>query len=148
MVLNSLNGEHIPKSLAALAPGGRFVEIGKVGIWEAARVAEVRPDVAYHTFDLGEVIAERPEVYGELLALLAPGLASGQLRPVPTTVVPLASAVSAFQLLASGKTIGKIVLSLPAAGDREAGTKVARRPVVHRQRRVGSVGPEDGTLAR
>jgi NADPH:quinone reductase-like Zn-dependent oxidoreductase/NAD(P)-dependent dehydrogenase (short-subunit alcohol dehydrogenase family)/acyl carrier protein len=115
VVLNSLNEEHIPKSLAALAQGGRFVDIGKVGTWEPSRVAAVRPDVAYHTFDLGEVIAERPAVYAELAAQLAPGLESGQLRPVPTTVVPLGKAASAYQLLASGKTIGKIVLEMPVA---------------------------------
>ena len=45
VVLNSLNGEFIPKSLSVLATGGRFLEIGKAGIWSAAQVAAVRPDV-------------------------------------------------------------------------------------------------------
>jgi NADPH:quinone reductase-like Zn-dependent oxidoreductase len=46
VVLNSLNGDFIPKSLAALADGGRFVEIGKIDIWTAEQMAAARPDVA------------------------------------------------------------------------------------------------------
>ncbi len=33
IVLNSLAGEFIPKSLSTLRAGGRFLEIGKAGIW-------------------------------------------------------------------------------------------------------------------
>ena len=36
VVLNSLAGEAIAASLRALAPGGRFLEIGKRDIWTAA----------------------------------------------------------------------------------------------------------------
>ncbi|MFN2166554.1 MAG: zinc-binding dehydrogenase [Anaerolineae bacterium] len=36
VVLNSLAGEFIPQSLAVLSRGGRFLEIGKVGIWDAS----------------------------------------------------------------------------------------------------------------
>ena len=34
VVLNSLSGEFIPASLSVLSPGGRFVEIGQLGIWD------------------------------------------------------------------------------------------------------------------
>lgn len=33
VVFNSFNGEYIFKSLEVLVLGGRFVEIGKIGIW-------------------------------------------------------------------------------------------------------------------
>ena len=33
IVLNSLSGEYIPKSLSTLAPYGRFLEIGKTDIY-------------------------------------------------------------------------------------------------------------------
>lgn len=38
----------VAASLACLAPGGSFVEVGKRGIWSAARVAQERPEVQYH----------------------------------------------------------------------------------------------------
>jgi len=47
VVLNSLTSEgFIEASLACLAPGGRFVEIGKRGIWSEREMSASRPDVA------------------------------------------------------------------------------------------------------
>ena len=48
IVLNSLAGDFIPESLRLLRRGGRFIEIGKTGIWDAARVAQEFPGVDYH----------------------------------------------------------------------------------------------------
>ncbi len=39
VVLNSLNGDFIEQSFGVLAQGGRFVEIGKIGIWTPEQVA-------------------------------------------------------------------------------------------------------------
>ena len=47
VVLNSLAGEFIAKSLEATARGGRFIELGKREIWSADDIARVRPDVTY-----------------------------------------------------------------------------------------------------
>ena len=43
VVLNSLSGEFIPASLGILRPGGRFIEIGKRGVWNSERVAAEYP---------------------------------------------------------------------------------------------------------
>jgi NADPH:quinone reductase-like Zn-dependent oxidoreductase len=56
VVLNALSGDAIDWSLRRLAPGGRFLELGKRGIWTAEQVAAVRPDVAYTVVDLLEKI--------------------------------------------------------------------------------------------
>eukprot|EP00913_Durusdinium_trenchii_P002896 g2683.t1 len=51
VVLNSLShDDYIGRSLALLKPGGRFVEIGKRGIWSHKQMFEARPDVM-HTFE-------------------------------------------------------------------------------------------------
>ena len=60
IVLNALAGEYVPKNLAALAEGGRFVEIGKSDIWNAERVAGVRPDVHYTVMALDEMSFKTP----------------------------------------------------------------------------------------
>ena len=60
IVLNSLAGEFIPASLGLLRSGGRFIEIGKTDIWDAAAVANAFPDVEYHPLYLGEVTAAQP----------------------------------------------------------------------------------------
>jgi myxalamid-type polyketide synthase MxaB len=68
VVLNSLSGDYIPYSLDSLVQGGRFLEIGKRGIWSAAEVADRRPDVAYSVIGLDDLAAQRPDELNRILA--------------------------------------------------------------------------------
>ena len=115
MVLNSLAEGYIPANLKMLAPGGRFLEIGKVGIWTPEQMAEARPDVAYHIIALDTLSAEQPDLVGEMLAELAAMFAAGDLQPLHRTEYPLEQAEAAFRFMAMAKHIGKIVLTLPEA---------------------------------
>ena len=108
VVLNSLNGEFIPKSLSVLAPGGRFLEIGKAGIWSAAQVADVRPDVSYFPIYLGELPAER---IGALALSVVTDVSAGRLKPLPVESFPIDRAADAFRHMAQAKHIGKISLT-------------------------------------
>ncbi|MGE3175064.1 MAG: SDR family NAD(P)-dependent oxidoreductase [Planctomycetota bacterium] len=115
VVLNSLTGDAIAQSLSLLRQGGRFVEIGKRGIWSPERMARQRPDVRYHTFDLAEATRADPALLPRLLRRLQQGLVQGWLRPVHTTPVPIQRAPEAFAAMAKGRHVGKIVLTLPRA---------------------------------
>ena len=108
IVLNSLAGEFIPKSLGTLRANGRFLEIGKTGIWNASAVAEVRPDISYHAIYLGEVAP--PEIQA-MLRRLATDFESGALKPLPLQEFPLDRAVDAFRFMAQARHIGKLVIS-------------------------------------
>ncbi|MFV2097452.1 SDR family NAD(P)-dependent oxidoreductase [Micromonospora sp. LOL_014] len=114
IVLNSLNKEYIPEGIRVLAAGGRFVELGKLGAWTAEQVRAVRPDVAYHHFDLSEFAPERlRQINHGILTDLADQLARGELRPLPTTRYELDEVEEAFSLLSRGGNVGKLVLVLP-----------------------------------
>ncbi len=113
VVLNSLNGDFIPKSLAALAPDGRFVEIGKIGIWEADQVAQQRPDATYRPFDLLNISLEQPRLIASMLEHLIGEFQHDRLQPLPHTVFPLEDVVNAFRFMAQAKHIGKVVVSIP-----------------------------------
>ncbi len=112
IVLNSLNGDYIPQSLATLAEGGRFVEIGKIGVWDARQVAEQRPDVAYYPFDLGEEERRRPGLIAELLAELLARFRKGELPALPHKVFAAGDVVGAFRHMQQAKHQGKVVVSL------------------------------------
>ncbi|RKH44328.1 alpha/beta fold hydrolase [Corallococcus sicarius] len=114
VVLNSLTGEYIPRSANVLAQGGRFVEIGKIGIWSTAEMAAHRPDVEYFSFDLGDVDGNAG-LQVDLLADAVRGLADGRLEPLPVKTFPLRQAEAGFRHLAQAKNIGKVVLTLPAS---------------------------------
>ncbi|MES2732031.1 MAG: SDR family NAD(P)-dependent oxidoreductase [Bacteroidota bacterium] len=120
IVLNSLRGEYIPKSLEVLAKNGRFVEIGKIDIWSPEQMKNERPDVEYFAFDLGDECRKTPALYATLLAKMTAGFEEGIFKALPVTNFPLSQAVEAFQYLAQAKNIGKVVLSLPEVGKYQA----------------------------
>lgn len=112
VVLNSLNGEFIPSSLSVLARGGRFIEIGKLGIWSSAQVAQVRPDVFYQSFDLNEIARARPSLIAELLGEVAARSAAGRIAPLPLHSFALKDSAQAFRFMAQGKHVGKVVITV------------------------------------
>ncbi|NEO53143.1 MAG: type I polyketide synthase [Okeania sp. SIO3B5] len=112
VVLNSLNGEYIPKNLEVLAPGGRFVEIGKIGIWETEQVKEKRPDVSYYPYDLGEVAQEQPGLMGQLLEELTKEWNQGRLKALPYKTFSSTEITAAFRYMQQAKHIGKVVVEM------------------------------------
>ncbi|MEI6260588.1 MAG: type I polyketide synthase [Deltaproteobacteria bacterium] len=118
VILNSLTGEYIPKNLEILAEGGRFLEIGKIGIWDGERVRHNRPDVQYHPFDLGDVARNNPGLLKELLTGLMAGFDRGELKPLKRTVFGLDDGANAFRYMAQARHIGKVVLTAETKGVR------------------------------
>ncbi|MCB1921746.1 MAG: methyltransferase, partial [Candidatus Competibacteraceae bacterium] len=80
LVLNSLTGNLIPASLSVLKPGGRFIEIGRAGIWSAEQVAARFPTVDYRIVALD---AASEAEGGRLLRAVLDAVASGELPPPP-----------------------------------------------------------------
>ena len=61
VVLNCLSGNYIQYSLDLLSSHGRFVEIGKRGIWTLEAVKAHRPDIeSYHIVALDDKRKENP----------------------------------------------------------------------------------------
>ncbi|MFT2014488.1 SDR family NAD(P)-dependent oxidoreductase [Streptomyces sp. 796.1] len=118
IVLNSLTAGSIDASLRLLAPGGRFIEMGKTDIRDADQVAAAHPHVHYRAFDLLDV---DPDTTRAMLAALAPLFAAGTLRPLPATTWPLSRARQALRHFSLARHTGKITLALPPTLD-PAGT--------------------------
>ncbi len=113
IVLNSLAGDFITKSMAVLADHGRFLEIGKTGIWTAEQVAAFNPTLSYYVVFLGDVLRSDPALTQAMYRDLMAQLETGALRPLRYRVFPIEDAVSAFRYMAQAKHIGKIVLKQP-----------------------------------
>lgn len=123
IVLNSLNGEFIDKSFAVLGNKGRFVEIGKIGIWEKQKVMETRPDVEYLPFDIGVTIQQQPSLIAEFSEALNQQCSSAKLKPLSYKVFPSTEVKAAFRYMQQGKHIGKVVISLPETGEEQKSIK-------------------------
>jgi acyl transferase domain-containing protein/NADP-dependent 3-hydroxy acid dehydrogenase YdfG len=111
VVLNSLAGEFIPRSLDLLGPNGRFVEIGKTDVWDEQAVRRHRPDVRYAVLFLGDIIRRSPEDVAARLRCLLDECARGTLRPLPRRTFGLERAANAFRFMARARHIGKVVLA-------------------------------------
>lgn len=113
VVLNFTPGEAIPQNLRALKPRGRFVEIGKVDIWDAKRMAQARPDVDYHVLALDELAIHQPQLIEELFAELMQDFGEEVYAPPTSKEFELASVQDAFRYMAQGQHIGKILVAHP-----------------------------------
>jgi NADPH:quinone reductase-like Zn-dependent oxidoreductase/acyl carrier protein len=114
VVLNSLAGEFIPKSLSVMAPCGRFLEIGKRDICENTPLGmEVfKKNTAFFGIDLDLISQERPEMIQSMLLELLEWFNRGQLKPLPLQAFAIEEATAAFRHMAKAKHIGKVVLTL------------------------------------
>ncbi|MFF1545129.1 SDR family NAD(P)-dependent oxidoreductase [Streptomyces sp. NPDC058291] len=111
IVLNSLNKDYIPAGLRCLAEGGRFVELGKIGVWSPEEMSARRPDVGYHNFDLSELPAdELDRLNHDILRTVADHIEAGRLTALPVVGYSLDEVEEAFGVLSRGANLGKVVL--------------------------------------
>ncbi|AWS44266.1 type I polyketide synthase [Streptosporangium sp. 'caverna'] len=110
VVLDSLAHEYVDVSLRLLPRGGRFIEMGKTDIRDAAQVAADHPGVRYQAFDLMEAGPDRiAEMFAELLRLFRAGV----LEHMPRKIWDVREAPRALRYVSAAKHIGKVVVSIP-----------------------------------
>jgi len=137
VVLNSLAGEFIDASLRLLAPGGRFLEMGKTDLRDAESVAQDHQGVRYRAFDLMEA---GPQHIQQMLAELVGLFDSEVLHRLPLKTWDVRRAAEAYRFISQARHIGKVVLTLPdgPGGGFRAGTVLI----------TGGTGMAGGVVAR
>jgi NADPH:quinone reductase-like Zn-dependent oxidoreductase/acyl carrier protein len=123
VVLNSLAGEAMIRSMDCLRPFGRFVELGKRDFYANTHLGlrPFRRNISYFGVDIDQLIVEHrrltQRLFGELVALFA----QGELTPLPYRVFEGERVGDAFRLMQRSGHIGKIVIRpATAATDAEA----------------------------
>jgi polyketide synthase 12 len=110
VVLNSLTGDFVDASLRLTAPGGTFLEMGRIDLRD-----DVRADIRYRPYDL--VSAAGPDRIGEMLRELVALFEKGALQPPPVTAWDVRHASEALRHLSQAKHVGKVVLTVPRGLD-------------------------------
>lgn len=115
VVLNSLTGDALVRSLEVLAPYGRFLEIGKKDIYGNSQLGLLpfRKALSYTAIDLVGMAADRPDQFAALLDEVARLFQDGTFQPLPLTVFAASEADAAFRLMAQARHIGKIAIRMP-----------------------------------
>jgi acyl transferase domain-containing protein/acyl-CoA synthetase (AMP-forming)/AMP-acid ligase II/acyl carrier protein len=113
VVLNSLPGEYITRSLSVLGAYGRFVEIGKTDIYQNKPLGlfPFRNNLSYFALDLERVCRERPDLLRSLFLELMAMFKQGSLKPLPHNIFSVEDAANGFRYMARRKNIGKVVIS-------------------------------------
>ena len=94
--------------------GGRFLEIGKRGIWTPGGRA-ARPDVAYHVLDLGDGSTREPARIHAMLDELATRVRRRAAdAAAASTLFSADRAADAFRFMAQARHVGKLVVTQPA----------------------------------
>jgi acyl transferase domain-containing protein len=110
VILNSLGGEFISKSLSVLAPFGHFLEIGVRDIFLNTRIGLrlFEKGLSFSTFLL------KPDLPGDFAHAweeLMQHFEDRHFEPLPRKVFPGGNPIDAFKYMAQAKHIGKIILN-------------------------------------
>ena len=118
VVLNSLADRFVDHSFEVIAQHGRFLEIGKRGIWDPERVARLNRDIRYFIVDWSVDARNNPSLIGSMLRELMETFNRRELEPLPYRVFPLREAITAFRFMGQGRHTGKLVVSHQEMLDR------------------------------
>jgi acyl transferase domain-containing protein/thioesterase domain-containing protein/acyl carrier protein len=123
VVLNSLPGEAITKSLSILRAYGRFLEIGKTDIYQNRMIGLLpfQDNLSYFAIDLDRMLRQRPDYIRELFAEVMRFFEAGKYRPLEFTQFEAKSTVDAFRYMSQRKNIGKVVVSIQSQESRVDG---------------------------
>ncbi|GLS45765.1 type I polyketide synthase [Methylobacterium brachythecii] len=118
VVLNSLFGEMMERSLNVLKPFGRFVELGKRDYVANTHIGlrPFRRNLSYYGVDLDQVLQHQGEdgarMFREVIALFS----ESGLKPLPYQPFTSDEVSDAFRLMQQSGHVGKIVITPPKAG--------------------------------
>ena len=117
MTLNSLSGDFIAASFAALGEGGAFQEIGKRSIWASQRHAAAAACSTHCAIALDADMAQNPAWMHRVLQTLAARASLGKVASLPLQSFDMeAQHELAFRTLQSGLNTGKIVVRITTRG--------------------------------
>jgi phthiocerol/phenolphthiocerol synthesis type-I polyketide synthase C len=112
VVLNSLSGEAMERSLDVLKPFGRFLELGKRDFYLNRRIhlRPLRQNISYFAIDIDQLPIRRPDLARRLLTEVSAALFNREIRPLAHRIFSFAELEDAFRLMQSSGHIGKLVL--------------------------------------
>ena len=115
VVLNSLAGEAMERSLELVRPFGRFIELGKRDFYANTKVGlrPFRRNVSYFGVDADQLLTHQPAVAQEVFEGLVSGFNDGAFTALPYRVFKSDGVVDAFRLMQKSGHIGKILVEAP-----------------------------------
>jgi NADPH:quinone reductase-like Zn-dependent oxidoreductase/thioesterase domain-containing protein/acyl carrier protein len=123
VVLNSLPGEAITKSLSILRAYGRFLEIGKTDIYQNRMIGLLpfQDNLSYFAIDLDRMLRQRPDYIRDLFAEVMRFFESGDYKPLNFTHFETANTIDSFRYMSQRKNVGKVVVAMQSRESKVEG---------------------------
>ncbi|MFS3127522.1 NAD(P)H-quinone oxidoreductase [Nocardioides sp. Bht2] len=118
VILDNMGGKYLDRNVTALATQGRLVIIGmQGGVKGELNIAKLlnKRGAILATSLRGRPAEEKAAICASVAEHVWPLIASGEIRPMVHTVLPLAEAGRAHQLLDDSAHVGKVLLSMVGA---------------------------------
>ena len=130
VVLNSLAGEAMIRSMDCLKPFGRFIELGKRDFYANTHLGlrPLRRNLSYFGVDVDQLIGAHKSLSQQLFADIVGLFEQGDFSPLPHRIFDGAHIAEAFRLMQRAGHIGKIIVS-PARQASGAAAPVNSFPV-------------------
>lgn len=114
VVVNSLAGQMLHRSLGLLRSFGRFVELGKTDMASdhALRLAPFHRALSFHAFDYDRMMLLDPEAVRDCMREMAELCERDAFELPPVTEVPAGRVDEAFRAVAGSERVGKTVVRL------------------------------------
>ncbi|MDZ4789902.1 MAG: SDR family NAD(P)-dependent oxidoreductase [Hyphomicrobiales bacterium] len=115
VVLNSLAGEAMERSIELVRPFGRFIELGKRDFYGNTKIGlrPFRRNISYFGVDADQLLASQPMLAARMLTEVMGHINAGDLTPLPYRRFSGHEAGDAFRLMQQSGHIGKIVITPP-----------------------------------
>ena len=131
VVLNSLSGEFVGKGVQALAPFGRFLELGKRDVYAEMplNLRWLEKGISFSVIQFNADSPDLPELFVEVLAQCE----RGELQPLPYSIFPASEAAAAFTLMARAAHTGRVLLGFreDATAPRTTSCVEKSAPIAH-----------------
>jgi acyl transferase domain-containing protein/NADPH:quinone reductase-like Zn-dependent oxidoreductase/acyl carrier protein/NADP-dependent 3-hydroxy acid dehydrogenase YdfG len=114
VVLNSLAGEVLEKSLGLVKTLGRFVELGKQDITNNNQIslAPFNKSIQFIGLDLDKIMPVDPKLIRRYFENFLASYSSGALQKLPFETFNVSNCQEGFKKLSSGAQIGKVVINI------------------------------------
>ena len=114
VLLNSLSGDLLTKSLEVMAHYGRFVELGKRDIYGGTRVSlhVFRNNVSFHVVDVAAAVEDRQPYVARLMREVTTHIERGEWQPLPVCSFSSSDPAEPFRFMAQARHIGKICIHM------------------------------------
>ncbi|KWF24713.1 type I polyketide synthase [Burkholderia pseudomultivorans] len=116
IVLNSLAGEAMVRSIDTLRPFGRFLELGKRDFYENSQIGlrPFRNNISYFGIDADQLMGALPALTTRLFEEVMALFTGGVLHPLPYRAFPAARVEEAFRYMQQARQIGKVLVTYPS----------------------------------